>query len=274
MVNKEDNNMEFCLTQGSSGPEIGMLIDDLRALGFGLEPGEHFNAQVTSALKLFQQSYHDHNGTPLKIDGRLGTSTAIALDQARGRGKRHVDFDEDDLPPMSEGGSLFARRAALIAFAEYMRASGEQGGNNLGSDVVRYQAGSSPSGAAWSTQFAAWCFQEACDPEISPFGFPQSAQSLVNAAWSRDKLRTQLKDGLLPGDIVVWHFEDPSLPQSGHWQGHVGIVWSYKDGNLVTLEGDRGPYPSLVRPFCHKIKNLVQSATDGHFRDGIVVIRV
>jgi CHAP domain len=273
MTKDEGADMEFCLTQGCSGPEIGMLIDDLRALGFGIAPGEYFNAQVASALKIFQQSYHDHAGVPLRIDGRLGTSTALALDQARGRGKKHCYFD-DDLPPLSEGGSLLARRVALIALAEFMRASGEQGGNNLGADVARYQAGLSPGGTSWSTQFAAWCFQEACDPEISPFGFPQSAQSLINAAWSKDQIEHQLKDGLLPGDLIVWHFEDPSVAKSAQWRGHVGIVWSYEDGNIVTLEGDRGAYPSLVRPFRHKAKNLVQSATDGHFRDGIVIIRV
>jgi hypothetical protein len=266
--------MEFCLMQGSSGPEIGMLIRDLRALGFAIPVGDHFTDQVASALKVFQQAYHEPKGVPLKIDGRLTAATAIALDIARGRRSKAVSINEIDLPPMSEGGSIIARRAALIAVAEYMRASGEQGGNNLGPDVTRFKGNDHEVGAGWSAQFAAFCYREACEPDMSPLGNPKDAQGLVDLAWSKNWLRPDIGDGLQPGDLIVWYFDDPEIKSHLHWRGHVGIVWSYKDGQITTLEGDRGPYPSLVRPFVHHRKNLIRSTIDSQFKKGIGLIRL
>jgi hypothetical protein len=265
--------MEFCLSQGSAGPEIGMLIENLRVLGFNIEPGTDFTPQVAAALKMFQQSSHDHLGNPLKIDGRLGASTALALDNARGRARKSSCFDESDLPPMPDGGSTFARRAALIALAEYMRASGEQGGDNAGPDIARYKT-TTQRGTAWSVDFATYCYREAYAPNWSPFGTSHDTQSLIEAAQAKGWLLPNVYSSLLPGDLIIWHFLEPGLATQGNWRGQVGVVWSCEDGNIITLEGDRGPYPSLVRPYHHKIKNLVRAATDGQLRDCITIIRV
>jgi hypothetical protein len=266
--------MEFCLTQGCSGPEIAMLIDDLRALGLDVPVGSEFTVQVASALKVFQQSQHDLSGKPLKIDGRLGSLTAIALDQARGVYRRQPRFDEDDLPPMSLGGSHVARRAAAIAMAEYMRASGEHGGDNRGPDVERYRASAASQGASWSVQFAIWCYQEAYGVDQSTLGIAIDATSFIETARATGLLLPRLGAGLLPGDIVVWHHSEPSLTPHPRWRGHAGIVLSYQAGNILLIEGDRGPYPSLVRPYRHKSKNLVCGPNDDRFREGISVIRV
>jgi hypothetical protein len=265
--------IQFFLTQGSTGPEVASLIEDLRALGLEISLGDYFTDQVESALKVFQQSYHDYSGIPLKIDGKLDLLTAMALDTALGRSRNKPYFDDDDFPPMSAGGCVSARRAALIAHEEYSRASGEHGGNNLGPDIMRYQAGVSQIASSWSTQFATWCYREAGSGFVAELGAPQSGRELVHAAQAQGWMQDRLGAGLLPGDMLVWYAGEPSITNHPHWRGHVGIVWSFKGTNVVSLEGDRGPYPSLVRPYSHNSASFVRSTTDDRFKEGVGVIR-
>lgn len=266
--------MHFCLKQGSTGPEIGMLVENLRILGFDLEPGTCFTRQVSGALAVFQQSYHDQTGLPLKLDGCLSMSTALALDRARGRARQKFSFDEREIAPMSEGGNLIARRAALIAMAEYMRACGEQGGDNMGPDIERYSAAPRKKKAGWTIDFVAYGYREAFGNDQSPFGNAHDTTTLLAAAQSQGWIVPSIEGGLLPGDLIIWHFFEPSLPPHPFWQGQAGIVWSYDATNIITFEGDRGPYPSLVRPYRHNAKDLVRVATNGQLRDGISVVRV
>ena len=266
--------MGFCLSEGSKGPEIGLLIDNLRGLGLEVSRGTDFTPEVSGALKMFQQSHHDHTGTPLKIDGRLWACTAHAIDCALSKSRKAAFFKEFDLPQMSLGGSIIARQAALVAHGEYLRACGEQGGNNLGPDVGLYHSDFTRMGKAWSCSFATWCFAEAGTPEDDKLGRPHDAQTLMEIARSKNYDVTDIGEGLLPGDLVVWYFNEPSLRTHPNWGGHVGIVWSYQDGNIITLEGDRGRYPSLVRPYRHKHSTLCQRPTAHQLRDGIGIIRV
>lgn len=267
-------NMEFCLSQGSQGPEIGMLVDNLRILGFDLDIGTYFSDEVAGALRMFQQSYHDHLGRPLKIDGRLGTATALALDRARDRSRKTTTFDDSNLQAMSQRGSALARRAASVGYDEYMRACGEQGGDNLGPDIARYQGISSQRGAGWSVDFAAYCYREAFGPNLSPFGFAHTAQDLIEKSEAKGWLLSDVAGGFFPGDLVVWDYVHPRLRDHLRWRGQVGIVWNDHEGTIITLEGDRGPYPSLVRPYRHKVNGLLRTATNGQLRNGIAVLRV
>lgn len=266
--------MEFCLTQGSSGPEIGMLIDDLRDLGFQLEAGTVLTSQVAGALKMFQQSYHDHLGKPLKIDGRLGTSTALALDAAQGRARQKVRFNDADLPPMSQVASGSARRVALIALAEFMRGCGEQGGDNIGPDIARYQCEHRTAKSGWSVDFALYCLRETFGPESLPPSATSNAQGLLDVAKANGWALPVLDGALRPGDMIVWHYQEPSLPPHPAWTGHVGVVWSCEQGDIITVEGNRGPYPSLVRPFYHKLASLLKPASNSALRDSITIVRV
>ena len=65
----------------------------------------------------------------------------------------------------------------------------------------------------------------------------------------------------LPGDLIVWRRVDPADPTSA-WKGHVGLVYGFVDGNLWTIEGNRGSYPSQVKPFRYSWSDLVQSTGD------------
>jgi CHAP domain len=266
--------MELCLSQGSQGAEIGLLIDDLRALGFALEEGDHFTAHVSGALKVFQQSSHDHLGTPLRVHGRLDTSTAIALDIARGRQRKRGVYHDLDLEPMAQGGSQLARRTALVALGEYRRASSEQGGDNLGPDIERFRGGTHRTGTGWSVDFVAYCLREACDPKCSSFDNTHEADGFLAASRAKGWLLPSLCGNFLPGDIIVWHVDEPGLLSNPKWHGHVGIVWSHLDGHIMTLEGDRGPYPSLVRPYRHSLRSLMAPASDSQLRENIAVVRV
>lgn len=266
-------NMEFCLSQGSNGPEIGMLIDNLRILGFDLDEGNQFSDEVAGALRMFQQSYHDQLGRPLKIDGRLGTATALALDRARNRSRHTTSFDDDNLPAMSQGGGVLARRAASIGYDEFTRACGEQGGDNLGPDITRYQGAMSLRGAGWSVDFAAHCYREAYGAEPSPFGHAHTTQDLIEAGEGKGWLLSDVNGGFRAGDLIVWDYVHPRLAEHRRWRGQVGIVWRDQEGTVTTLEGDRGPYPSLVRPYRHKPTGLLRAATNGQLRNGISVLR-
>lgn len=266
--------MEFCLSQGSNGPEIRMLIDNLRILDFDLEMSSQFSDEVAGALRMFQQSYHDHQGRPLKIDGRLGTETALALDRARDRSRYNTSFDDSNLQAMSQGGSAVACRAASVGYDEYMRACGEQGGDGLGPDVTRYQGATSRRGAGWSVDFVAYCYREAFGPNLSPFGDAHKTRDLIEVGEGKGWLLSDVASGFRPGDLIVWDYVHPKLCEHPRWRGQVGIVWRDHEGTVTALEGDRGPYPSLVRPYRHKVSNLLRAATNGKIRNGIAVIRV
>jgi CHAP domain len=266
--------MDISLGQGDCGQEIALLIDDLRAIGLSLTRGDKFNEQVAAALKVFQQSHHDHWGEALRIDGRLDPLTALALDVARGRAHVRQRFSDGELPVMTDGGSALARQAATMAAGEFMRGSGEQGGDNLGADILRYQGDPNQKGLGWSTHFAIWCYKKAVAHAYSPLGNANNSRDLYEESAKKGWTLTDLNQGLLPGDLVVWKHVQLCETSPNIWGGHVGIVWHVDDGVITTLEGNRGSYPSLVRPYRHNSFDLCHPPTTGQLKADIGVIRV
>ncbi len=72
-----------------------------------------------------------------------------------------------------------------------------------------------------------------------PFDLSLGAKKLVrnigNAKGGRFLERPQ------PGAVICWH--RGSLP----WQGHVELVEAYDVGRMVTLSGNSGPVPSVIK---------------------------
>jgi CHAP domain len=270
---KEAEAMDISLGHGDSGQEVALLVDDLRAIGLSLPRGDRFSEQVAAALKVFQQSHHDHWGEPLKIDGRLDPLTALALDVARGRAHVRQRFSDGELPRMSIGGSTIARQAATIAASEYMRGSGEQGGDNLGADILRYNGSTAQTGLGWSTHFAIWCYKKAVAHAYSPLGNANNSRDLYDQSAKKDWTLSDLSQGLLPGDLVVWKHAQMCETSPDIWGGHVGIVWHVADRIVTTLEGNRGSYPSLVRPYRHNSFELCHPLT-GQLPADVGIIRV
>ena len=75
------------IRKGSTGPDVVECQEDLIRLGYDLSPygaDGKFGAKTESAVKAFQKTHTDTDGTPLKVDGIVGQATWRALDAAVG----------------------------------------------------------------------------------------------------------------------------------------------------------------------------------------------
>ena len=254
------------LKLGSAGRQVAALIDKLRALGFSLPRGDRFDSTVRRSVEAFQVANVDASGAPLVVDGKVGPHTRWAIDAAR-RGLRPAStgFGLPDIP--ANGGSAAGRSALAIALDELAANCGEAGSNNSGADVRRYLQGCGVSPPAnWCAAFVSHCFRTALG-QNAVFGYVAGAQAVHN------KMRrlghgysASLSHPPQPGDIIVWRRVDPTDPVNTAWQGHIGLVHSFSDGNLWTIEGNRGPFPSQVKAFRYSWSSLVSSSTNDRFK--------
>jgi hypothetical protein len=122
---------------------------------------------------------------------------------------------------------------------------GESGANNAGPDVVRFRGGID-DGGAWCADFVSHCLE-------------RSAARLgvdVTGLRSRGAKRLYRRLGKLGsfetvptvGDVACWH-----RGAQGAGTGHVGIVIAVDGVSFVTIEGNRGGFPSLVREYQHEL---------------------
>ena len=58
-------------------------------------------------------------------------------------------------------------------------------------------------------------------------------KQLVNKGWG---ITPDDAHPPLPGDVIVWWRGTPT-----GWQGHVGLIYSYADGIVTTIEGNKTP---------------------------------
>jgi hypothetical protein len=254
------------LKLGSQGPEVAALISDLRALGFGLPQGNVYDVAVKQSVEAFQVGHVDASGTPLVVDGKVGPHTAWAIHAALTGGTPTVtDFG---LPPLpAAGGSAAGRTALGIAMQDMAAGRGEIGANNSGPDVAAYLA---PTGLGtpsnWCAAFVSHCFKQALGHD-AVFGYLAGAQAVHNRMKQLGHAyAASLSNPPEPGDIIVWRRVDPNNPAATGWYGHIGIVHSFADGNLWTIEGNRGPFPSKVKSFRYSWVLLVSSAANDKFK--------
>lgn len=130
---------------------------------------------------------------------------------------------------------------------------GEEGKNNCGPYIDCYRMGLGKPGDPWCSYFVSWCFIQAAK-ELGiklPFRVSGSARVLAN----RIAKFGVLMDGdcnseawpVGPGDVALW-----SRGTADSKLGHVGIVWSVTRNYFVTVEGNRGVFPSRVQKYVHE----------------------
>jgi hypothetical protein len=254
------------LKLGSQGPDVVSLTNDLRSLGFALASGNFFDLTVKRSVEAFQIANVDASGTPLIVDGKVGDHTQWALNAAlHGLQPTVTDFGLPPLPAM--GGSAAGRAAIGVALAELSAGHGETLGDNLGPDITRYLTGSGEAPpASWCAAFVSYCFRSALGHN-AVFGYTAGAREVHNRMRNLGyDYQASMSNPPQTGDLIVWRRVDPKNPGSTAYRGHVGIVHSYSAGNLWTVEGNRGPFPSKVKSFRYSWVQLVGSASNDKFK--------
>lgn len=253
------------LKNGDQGPDVARLVWLLQHLGFWLKSTDVFDPVVKRTVEAFQVCNVDAAGQPLVIDGTVGPSTSFALEAAAKM--RHLEARTMLYPPeVPEGGSEIGRRALAIALREVEAASGEEGADNCGADIRRFLDAAGPEGTSWAAAFVSYCFKEAIGGE-PVFGFETLAH-VIHAQMRKlgHAYGASMSNLPQPGDIIVWRRADPSRGSDAIWRGHAGIVHSFADGVLWTVEGNRGPFPSKVSIYRYSWARLVTSASDERFK--------
>jgi len=222
------------LKKASVGPEVAALVRDLTALRYYAGPATNiFDTAVWHSVRAFQMQNIDAAGRPLVVDGIVGPVTAWSI---RNR-VNNQPIAATALPslPMPSGGSATARGALQIALAERAAGHGEVGGDDMGPHVCKYLNGIVDPPAFWCAAFVSYCFKNSGRP--MPFVYTLGARNLLKQL--RDKgwgVKPTRASPPLPGDVIVWWRGAPD-----GWEGHVGLVHSYANGIVRTIEGNRSP---------------------------------
>lgn len=244
------------LKRGMAGAHIAQLVRDLIEVGYHPDTGQgnNFNVNVEAAVKAFQSQHIGPNLLPLVVDGQVGPLTRWALDV--GLGKLPVpnvpSAEIITIGSKPEDSSKSGWNAVQIAMRELNAGAGEAGSNNTGPDVMRYHmAAGGKAGWDWCTSFVSYCFHEG-NPGTMPFDPTVGARDLLkqfkNKGWD---YKASVVSPPAPGDIIVWW-----RVALTDWRGHIGIVASYKDGIVKTIEGNKGSFPAKVKAFSYTLGQI------------------
>ncbi len=147
-----------------------------------------------------------------------------------------------NLPPLA----LAHLQQTVVVVARRELGHGEEGGNNCGPDVVRYRRGVNDKGS-WCAAFVSYAWEEAAAETglYLPFKRSHGAQRLYKAIRA---VGHEVSAVPRIGACVCWE-----RPEAGAWAGHVGIVVGFDatSNTLVTVEGNRGRFPSRVAEFTY-----------------------
>lgn len=147
--------------------------------------------------------------------------------------------------------SRFGLAALEIAEREVSVGSGERGGNNQGRDLDRFRRslvdGRVGPAGAWCAALVSYLLEAGAIElgEPCPVKRSHSAKTLFARC---------LKAGMAvssprPGDIACWH-----RGAEGARTGHIAIVrTAVADGLWWSIDGNKGTFPSRVRPFPHEL---------------------
>jgi len=204
----------------------------LNAVGCGpiTESGVFDKAGTEKAVKLFQARFPDVTGSPLEIDGKVGSLTWGAL------------FGKSTVPFTSVAPSALAKAAIEFALTQ-VGVMENPLGSNRGPEVDAYlkAVGLNPSTGsfAWCVAFTHFCYKKAAEklgvqnPHIKTAG--------VLDHWSKAGTKSKVvrvtnakavaDPGLVkPGSLFIIDL--------GQGLGHSGMVIEVANGRLVTIEGN------------------------------------
>lgn len=179
---------------------------------------------AVEALVRYLQSRED-----LTVDGDPGPITMGAI-------RREID---------GEASSIWGPAVLAVALGEI--GNGEEGRNNGGQHVARYQGVDDTGGdlGSWCAGFVSWCIEEAARRLDLPC--PVRRSSWATTLASRCRHAGRAVHAPQPGDVM--HFER-GAPGGGT---HIGIVESCDGARVWCIEGNVGPYPSVVSRQRHLI---------------------
>ena len=245
---------------GSNGKDVEKVQQLLQAAGYTIKVDGDFGPKTRAAVMDFQVHNVDHRGLPLICDGEVGPLTLWRL-QNRNTITPHTDpFDVTVLP---SGGSTIGRAALTVAISEIAAGAGEIGANNSGLWVRKYLNGLVAEGNPWCAGFASWCFSQTSNG--IPFKYSVGARDILNQFKNKGwAFKPDAGIDPAPGDIIVWYRQSM---QSG--LGHIGLVHSYANGVVNTIEGNRGSFPAKVRGFDYVISREAQLLGFGRVPDKV-----
>ena len=224
------------LRRNDVSPAVRQLGADLEALGYFAGPaGTTFDLALWKAVKAFQMQNVDTVGRPLVVDGVAGPVTLAAVARKKAGGMPVIPLVAGGIAMPPAGGSPTARGALTAALGELAAGRGEIGGNNMGPDVAKYLHGIVQPPADWCAAFVSWCFQNSGQdmPYKFTLGARDTLQQLRKKGWG---ISPNDSAPPLPGDVIVWWRGSPT-----GWQGHIGLIHSYSDGIVRTIEGNKTP---------------------------------
>jgi hypothetical protein len=244
------------LKRGMVGPEVGRLVKDLVAAGYppNSDPGNNFNRDVEAAVKAFQSQNIGPNLVPLVVDGQAGPLTRWALDVALGKTPMpdvpNQDIGVGAVKPTDSSNTGWS--AIQIAIRELNAGAGESGSDNAGPDVMRYHAISGgKKGWDWCASFVSYCFHEG-NPGAMPFEPSYGARTVLERFKKKHwDYKASIASPPAAGDIIVWW-----RVSLNDWRGHIGLVASYANGIVKTIEGNRGPFPAKVKSFSYTLGQI------------------
>ncbi len=218
---------------GDTGPGVSKLGRDLKQLGyFPGSPASTFDDALRRAVRAFQMQNVDSQGRPLVVDGVVGPVTEWAIANRLGHTTTPASAAAS-APNVPAGGSATARAALAVAIAEMNAGHGEVGGNNMGPHVTRYLNGIVGTPNDWCAGFVSFCFSTSGQP--MPFKYSVGARDILDQLKAKGwAVKPDNTHPPLPGDIIVWWRQAPSS-----WKGHIGIVHSYDNGIVRTIEGNK-----------------------------------
>lgn len=142
-------------------------------------------------------------------------------------------------------------RLEALNVARSLIGLGEEGGNNRGEDVETWLASvGRPGGEAWCAAFVSHCYlTAAAHVGIKlPFKTSSSAKRLTKNIIEVGR-EIAIED-VSPGDIICLN------RGTAAWTGHVMIVVSRVGASVDVIEGNKGPYPALVKESMYAIAVL------------------
>jgi hypothetical protein len=246
--------MVALLKLGMAVIEVLQLINDLTSIGFkpSSTNGNMFTSAVKSAVMAFQSQNIGPNLLPLKVDGQVGPLTRWALDVALGK------IQMPAIPALPSPGnnakpagvSQVAWNALQVARQEL--GNGETTGDNRGPAVKKYHAvGGANEGDSWCASFVSFCFDTG-NPGKMPYKATAGARDTLAKFKAKGWTYTASVDNPpQPGDILVfWRGSKTG------WMGHIGIVEAYENGIVTTIEGNKGPFKSVVRRYTYTLGQI------------------
>lgn len=121
----------------------------------------------------------------------------------------------------------------IVIIAQKEIGKGEIIANNKGKDITRYFQGKREG--AWCCVFVSWVLSES---DISELGYNVSSRKLFNKA----RELGWVVEHPQKGDLIVFWRENKNS-----WKGHIGIIERVSCGEIISIEGNVGKFPSKVK---------------------------